>query len=101
MCTYSQTSGELRHNGTHIGVGYAGGDKGSHPEGKNNPDMQAIHGIGPLPVGLYTIAPPRHSPQLGPYVLDLSPDSTNEMCGRSLFQIMGNSKKKKGGGSAG
>jgi hypothetical protein len=67
-----------------IFVGWAGQGKGM-----NNPAMQDVSGIGPLPQGSYTIGDPHDSPHTGPYTMDLTPDPSNEMFGRSLFRIHG------------
>jgi len=100
MWTYEQATGKLTGytNGLNYApaVGYAGRD-----EGKNNPDMQNVKGIGPLPKGLYTILPPRPSPVVGPYALPLLPDPHNEMFNRSSFYIHGDSVEHPGEASHG
>lgn len=60
-------------------------------EGRNNPDMERVKGIGPLPCGLYTMQIPHNSPTTGPYTLTLIPDASNDMHGRSSFAIHGES----------
>lgn len=83
MLTYSQTSGEMRTaTAVLLGTGYAG-----HGEGVNNPAMQSIHDTGPLPEGIYTIAPPVNTTTHGPYVMWLTPNPANQMFGRSGFGI--------------
>ena len=67
-----------------FGTGWAG-----HSQGKNNPDMQNVKSIGPLPQGWYTIMPPHDNPHTGPYTMDLVPDKENKMFGRDLFRIHG------------
>jgi hypothetical protein len=42
--TYKQSTGELDHNGAAIGAGYSG-----HGAGLNNPAMQNVHDVGPIP----------------------------------------------------
>ena len=49
--TFEQKTGKLSHNGDYVATGYAGGNCGHNPEGKNNPDKQAIHNVGPIPRG--------------------------------------------------
>ena len=88
MWVYSQRTGELHHNGKLMGTGYAGTGKG-----RNNPDMQHVRAIGPLPRGFYTIGKAYKHPKLGPICMNLEPDTTNEMFGRSLFRIHGNNKE--------
>lgn len=80
--TYTQDKGELTDaSGSLKGTGYSG-----NTWGLNNPAAQFQVGVGPIPVGLYTIGPP-HSPidHLGPLALPLWPDRANMMHGRSGF----------------
>lgn len=49
--TYRQSTGELLDaNGVVIGVGYSGS-----PAGKNNPAMQNVVDVGPIPQGTYHV----------------------------------------------
>lgn len=89
MWTYEQRTGELFDAaGERVGVGYSG-----FGIGKNNPALQRQPNVGPLPCGLYTIEPPIdvHGGPHGPYVLPLTPDTGNEMFGRSEFLMHGDS----------
>ena len=82
---YRQSNGVLTYNsGKIIGKGHAG-----HGLGLNNPSMQTVHGIGPLPCGGYTIGAPINDKNTGPFSLPLTPDPTNKMFGRSGFLIHG------------
>lgn len=59
-------------------------------DGLNNPAMQFVHDVGPLPQGWYTIKlPPVDTATHGPYVMWLEPDPDNQMGGRSAFGIHG------------
>ena len=96
--TYAQGLGVLSCKNGFLATGYAGAD-----EGKNNPAMQDVKNVGPLPRGRYTISGPecvgtafpcpdchgatahRH----GPDVLRLHPVEGNEMFGRAGFLIHG------------
>lgn len=80
MWTLNQKTGEIRQDGHLVGMGYAG--KG---EGKNNPEMQAIHNVGPLPCGLYQIGEPKEGTHMGAFALELIPHDSNEMFGRDGF----------------
>lgn len=81
---YEQLTGNLLQNGTDlIAKGYSG--KG---DGVNNPDMQNVANVGPIPVGWYTVGEPYNSDH-GPYTLRLTSDLTNEMYGRSGFLMHG------------
>ena len=65
-------------------VGYSG-----HGEGLNNPAMQDIKGVGPIPKGTYTIGEAFHHPTKGPCVMRLTPHPDNEMFGRDGFLLHG------------
>ena len=82
---YEQRTGILKDiNGQFIAQGYAG-----HGSGKNNPAMESVHNIGPLPRGIYYIQAPINKNNTGPYSLPLIPDVNNEMYGRSGFYMHG------------
>ena len=99
MWTWDITQAELTHEGEHVAFGYSGGK--DHPEGKNNPAMQSIHNIGPLPCGLYDIGSPVNTVTHGPYVLPLTPHPENTMYSRSGFLIHGDSVVESGNASEG
>lgn len=96
--TYSQGIGTLSAPDGFLAVGYAGAG-----EGKNNPEMQDVPNVGPLPRGLYTITGPEcigtvfpcpnchgaKEHKHGPYVLRLHPSPANIMHGRAGFLIHG------------
>lgn len=70
-----------------IGIGYSGtGD------GKNNPEMEAVRMIGPLPRGDYEIGPIYDTLHLGPRVMPLTPIG-HDALGRSGFFIHGDNAK--------
>jgi len=87
MFTYSQTSGMLDHDGALAGTGYSG-----HAEGRNNPAMQSVHNIGPIPQGLYAIGPPFDTATHGPHVMALTPVG-HDALGRSGFLMHGDNVK--------
>lgn len=70
---------------------YAGRD-----EGCNNPSMQNVKGIGPLPCGLYTACEPHDDAVVGAYAMRLTPSHANEMFGRSSFFLHGDSVEHPG-----
>jgi hypothetical protein len=87
MWTYYQKNGRLLNAQRRlVGMGYSG-----HDEGKNNPAMQNLSRVGPIPCGTYTIGAPFDSESHGPYCLPLTPDTDNEMFGRSGFLMHGDS----------
>lgn len=95
--TYSQKTGDLEQDGTHVATGYSGAG-----EGKNNPTLQNVHNVGPIPQGDWTITgPPVNSEDHGPFVLRLNPVSGTETFGRSGFLMHGDSKEHPGRASEG
>lgn len=75
-------------------------------EGKNNPDLEKVIDVGPVPVGWYTLQEPEYtkpgetSPH-GPYVIPLKPDPENAMHGRSGFLVHGDNVHTPGTASEG
>ena len=95
--TYVQKTGALLRNNQPVGKGYSGFDNG-----KNNPDLQAVQNIGPIPQGTWTIVgPPFNSAEHGPYVMRLTPDKNTHTFGRSGFMLHGDSIEAPGCGSRG
>jgi hypothetical protein len=85
---YVQKTGAVSHDGVHFTNGYSG-----NTDGFNNPAMQNVVGVGPVPCGTYRIGPP-HQPidHLGPEALPLVPGPENNMFGRSGFFIHGDNQ---------
>jgi len=92
---YSQSTGDLRFNGVKVYRGYAG--KGT---AKNQPIMEHLRNLGPIPKGRYETQAPRTSARMGPYVLPLVPIGHNAR-GRTDFQIHGDSRSNPGSASNG
>lgn len=88
MWTYAQSTGELLKDGEFQGTGYSGAG-----EGRNNPAMQAVPMVGPIPQGVYTIGPAYKDPHLGPVVMHLDPQPGTDDLGRSLFRIHGDNAR--------
>lgn len=83
---YVQSTGALyRPDGSWCSNGYAG-----HGDGRNNPVMQEVSNVGPLPVGLYKLGEVTESK--GPFTIRLEPDQGNQMHGRSGFLIHGDTQ---------
>jgi len=102
MWTYKQSTGELIDpSGRNYGNGYSGGNCGQNPEGKNNPLMQNVQCIGPIPQGKYRVGEPVEGSHLGPYALPLIPYPDNQMFGRSRFYMHGDSMEDPGAASEG
>ena len=104
MWTYNQRTGEMSGKPTPASMLSALGYSG-HAEGKNNPDLQSIHNVGPIPEGRWTILDdPPPSTDLGPhgpYVLHLAPKPGTETFGRGGFLIHGDSIHAPGTASLG
>jgi Protein of unknown function (DUF2778) len=97
MWTYAQKSGELWREGQLVATGYSGCD-----EGKNNPAMQGVEDVGPIPQGDWTIeGPPINTAKHGPFVLTLTPSPGTDTLNRSGFLIHGDSIKAPGTASEG
>jgi hypothetical protein len=89
MWTYEQATGIMLHDAEEVGTGYSG-----HGIGLNNPKIQNVRGVGPIPQGRYTIQPPSEHPQLGPIALALLPDLTNKMFLRDGFFCHGDNAEQ-------
>jgi len=97
MWTYAQQTGALLQDGQPVATGYSGFD-----DGKNNPAMQAVHDLGPIPQGEWTIVgPPVNTPDHGPFVLHLQPAPATNTFGRSGFLMHGDSIEAPGCASHG
>jgi len=97
MWTYAQKTGALLQDGRLVATGYSGFD-----EGKNNPALQAMHDVGPIPQGDWTIlGPPVNTAVHGPFVLTLKPAAGTNTFGRSGFLMHGDSIPEPGSASRG
>ena len=90
------SNGELRKDGILAGSFYSG-----FGEGKMNPSLCHVVGVGPIPPGWYTIGRPFDSPRTGPFVMTLTPDPDTETYGRTDFEIHGDSLEHPGQASHG
>lgn len=80
---YKQTTGELWLDGEYEGIGYSG-----RGDGRNNHDLEAVQGVGPIPKGKYRINAPYYSEKTGPISFPLIPID-HKAHGRSGFMIHG------------
>lgn len=97
MWTHQQSTGILiAPDGEIESHGYSG-----QPPYVNDVTAQGMHGLGPCPVGLYTIGPWHDDEKLGPCVARLIPDPDNYMFGRDDFYIHGDDIARPGYGSDG
>jgi len=85
---YKQSTGELLHNNIHVANGYSG-----HSAGLNNPLMQDVPDVGPIPRGTYTIGTFFTHPTKGPLAAHLTPLPGTQEYGRSEFLMHGDNAK--------
>lgn len=71
------------------GAVFAPGVWSGHGTGRNNPDMQDVRNVGPLPVGLYRFGPMVNGGHLGPDVMALTRVDGGETFGRGDFYVHG------------
>lgn len=99
MWRYSQRSGLLL-----FGVGINGFTFQCYSgagEGKNNPAMQDVVDIGPIPCGIYDQGEVEMESEHGTFAIPLIPRPENEMFGRSGFMLHGDSLINPGNASKG
>lgn len=85
MHIFEQSTGKwIGPDASMWGQGWAG-----QLAGRNNPAMQNVPNVGPLPEGIYMIGYAYDHPVLGPVTMDLEPDLINIMFGRSAFRVHG------------
>lgn len=93
---WDQSAGELTRDGVLISKGYSGAGRG-----KNNPAMQALVAVGPIPAGHWLITGRYNSANVGPAALILDPRPGTQTFGRSAFRIHGDSIRAPGTASHG
>jgi hypothetical protein len=93
---WSDGAGEMRHDGEKIGSGYSGSDWG-----KNNPQAVAAPGVGPIPLGSWTMTGIESGGPTGPFTIILAPDAGTDTHGRSQFRVHGDSIANPGHASHG
>lgn len=86
MWIYQQSTGRLVHDGELIAVGYSGAGAGL-----NNPDMQHVRNVGPIPAGEWVIGREFVHAVKGPVCMRLSPVG-HDALGRNGFMIHGDNK---------
>lgn len=87
MNNYCQSSGILT-----VGTGIIGRTFQCYSgarEGKNNPALQQIPNVGPIPCGVYDLGELLLESEHGPYAIRLVPRPDNEMFGRAGFLLHG------------
>ena len=87
MWIYSQSSGNLWDDrGLLITRGYSGGG-----EGLNNPKLEAVKNIGPIPRGMWVLSCLYDSKSVGPHAIVLEPSGHNAL-ERTYFRIHGDNR---------
>jgi len=86
MFTYEQRTGRFLDEGVEVAKGYSGWGAGA-----NNPDLENLRGVGPIPRGRYMIGPPRFSRNVGPVAMYLWPVG-HTAHGRSALMIHGDNR---------
>ena len=87
---YSQSTGQLTHVDPDGNIDYtANGGYSGNGNGLNNPAMQNVQNVGPIPQGSYTIGPWHHADSTGPGTMNLTPNAGTNTFGRTLFRIHG------------
>ena len=84
MWNYQQDTGDLSLGGTFYERGYSG-----HGDGLNNPALQAVHNVGPLPKGFWRMGAPVDHERLGSLAIPLYPCEGTETFGRTGFYVHG------------
>lgn len=101
MWLYVQSTGNLYHDDSPdaVATGYSG-----FGEGKNNPALEQVHDVGPIPRGFWDIGDPECVTTVGPhgpFVLPLTAKEGTETFGRSGFLCHGDSINHAGSASHG
>lgn len=102
MWQWDQSTGTLSRAGATVSRGYSGNGRG-----KNNPALQGMRGIGPVPAGDWRLTRVYNSASVGPFTIELHAldetpsDDTHDKTGRSAFRIHGDSIRAPGTASRG
>ena len=87
---YSQSTGVLTRDGAFVVQGYCGKGR-TLAEGRNNPDLEAVQGVGPIPRGRWIMTGIYDSSRVGPRAIILEPQGHNAH-GRRDFRFHGNNQ---------
>ena len=68
---------------------------------RNNPEAQALHNLGPIPRGKWTMQKAIDHTELGPIAIPLEPDPDTNTFGRADFFIHGDNPAHRGQSSHG
>jgi peptidoglycan hydrolase-like protein with peptidoglycan-binding domain len=82
--TWDQSSGTLLKEARVLAHGYAGAGRG-----ENNPAMEGVAQVGPIPRGLWRMIRVKNGGPTGPFTIVLEPEPGTDTHGRSAFRIHG------------
>lgn len=88
MWVFNRTKGQLISPSGEVFTAYSG-----HGVGVNNPTLQNVKDVGPIPSGIWYFQAPIDTVDHGPYALPLIPDAKTETFGRSGFMFHGDEVK--------
>jgi hypothetical protein len=88
MFIYNNSNGNLSRNGKLIGIGYSGSGAGL-----NNPLMDGVVDVGPIPAGEYAIGDFYNDPEKGQLAAHLTPKPGTDTLGRGGFMIHGDNQE--------
>lgn len=86
MIYYNQRTGVITRDSALLGIAYSG-----HDEGLNNPAMESVRMIGPIPRGLWRMLEPRDSKTTGKYTIPLIM-VRGDSFKRDLFRVHGDNR---------
>jgi len=96
MWFWIQSTGKLFHDDEFIAVGYSG-----HRTGKNNPELDHVRRVGPIPRGIWNLTGVYNSRRVGPFTIICDPERNTVTHGRKYFRIHGDSRRNPGAASRG
>ncbi|WP_319002968.1 RHS repeat-associated core domain-containing protein [Desulfurispirillum indicum] len=89
---YRQSTGQLFYDDGNGDLAYVGRGYSGKGPGWNNPEMQHVKNVGPIPEGIYQIGPQFNSTRTGSGVLPLVPLPGTNTFGRDALQIHGDNR---------
>ena len=96
MWRWDQAAGDMSRGGVSVGRGYSGAGRG-----RNNPALQQVANVGPIPRGRWTLTGVRDGADTGPFTIALAVMPGTDAFGRSDFRIHGDSIGHPGAASHG
>lgn len=91
MWTFKRAAGQLISPTGQVFPAYSG-----HGEGVNNPTLERVKDVGPLPAGVWIIGELIDTTEHGPDARTLTPDTGTNVYGRSGFLAHGDEVKHPG-----